>query len=234
MSLLEVEKTGKGTQQGVVLALVGPEPDAKEADAIRAIRMYNLASLINLANWSISHKVELDRDFSLYTDSHLQGTRPLDLKRSSNWQVQQSPPKRIRPQSSITRGLRSLIDPVANQSYEASGSSSSDSNLSQASSVTLSQRGDRLSPNRRDAEESSWDVIDDLPLRWAADFVPLATNASRLSNLSVISYALWEDETRKGQGGRLLAIATKNSILLYETLRRERAFRFVKVGPNYI
>ncbi|KAG6897607.1 hypothetical protein C0992_013047 [Termitomyces sp. T32_za158] len=218
MSLLEVENTDKGTQQGVVLALVGPEPDAKEADTIRTLRMYNLTSLINLANWSISHK----------------GTRPLDLHRPSNWQVQQSSTKRARPQSSITRGLKSLIDPAANQTSESPGSSSSDSKLSPASSTPISQPDGRLSPNRRDTDETSWDVIEDLPLRWATDFVSLATSTSRLANLSVISYALWEDETRKGQGGRLLAIATKNNIFLYETPRGERAFRFVKVGSELL
>ncbi|KAH0588046.1 hypothetical protein H2248_006776 [Termitomyces sp. 'cryptogamus'] len=217
MSLLEVENTGEGTQQGVVLALVSPEPDAKEADAMRTLRMYNLASIINLAKWSVSQK----------------GTRPLDLHRPTNWQVQQSPIKRIRPQSSFTRGLKSLIDPVASQSYEAPGSSTSDSTLSPVSSHQISPRNgrnspSRLSPNRRDTDESNWDVIEDLPLRWATDFVPFATSSSRLLNLSVISYALWKDETRKDRGGRLLAIATKNTILLYETPKGERAFRFVK------
>ncbi|KNZ76436.1 hypothetical protein J132_10411 [Termitomyces sp. J132] len=158
MSLLEVENTGEGTQQGVVLALVSPEPDAKEADAMRTLRI---------------------------------------------------------------------------QSYEAPGSSTSDSTLSPVSSHQISPRNgrnspSRLSPNRRDTDESNWDVIEDLPLRWATDFVPFATSSSRLLNLSVISYALWKDETRKDRGGRLLAIATKNTILLYETPKGERAFRFVK------
>lgn len=70
-------------------------------------------------------------------------------------------------------------------------------------------------------------MVDDFPLRWATDFVPLAT--SRLENTSIISYALWTDENRKARGGRLLAVATRNNILLYETPKGERAFIFVKV-----
>ncbi|KAG6861983.1 hypothetical protein C0995_009167 [Termitomyces sp. Mi166 len=153
MSLLEVENTGEGTQQGVVLALVGPEPDAKEADTIRTLRdsPAGLTSTLALASATIAYKT--------------------------------------------------------------------------ISSTSSPRRHGRLSPNRRDTSESSWDIIEDLPLRWATDFVPLA--GSRLLNLSVLSYALWKDETRKGRG-HLLAIATKNNILLYETPKGERAFRFVK------
>lgn len=79
------------------------------------------------------------------------------------------------------------------------------------------------------SDESSWDVVDDLPLRWATDFVPLASPGSRLIGASVIGYATWSDENRRGTGGQLLAIATKNNILLYETPKGERAYRFVKV-----
>lgn len=71
--------------------------------------------------------------------------------------------------------------------------------------------------------------MDDLPLRWATDFVPLASAGSRLLNASILSYALWRDDNRTGKGGQLLAVATKSNILLYETPRGERAFRFVKV-----
>lgn len=75
------------------------------------------------------------------------------------------------------------------------------------------------------ADSDDWDMIEDLPLRWATDFVPLASPGSRLINSSVLSYAVWT-----GSGtGRLLAVATKSNILLYETPRGERAFRFVKV-----
>lgn len=60
MSLLEVENSGEGTPQGVVLLLVGPHPDSpgvKDTDSLRSLRMYSLASLTSLARWTVSHKV---------------------------------------------------------------------------------------------------------------------------------------------------------------------------------
>lgn len=59
MSILEVEDTGEGTPQGVVLALVGPEPEtpSKEGDSPRTLRMYNLSSLTSLAKWAVAQKV---------------------------------------------------------------------------------------------------------------------------------------------------------------------------------
>ncbi|RDB20203.1 hypothetical protein Hypma_012918 [Hypsizygus marmoreus] len=223
MSLLEVESNGEGTPQGVVLALVGPDPDTpglRDADSMRSLRMYNLASLTSLAKWAVAQK----------------GARPLDLRRPSNWQVQQSPSKRRRPQSTIARGLKALIDSPGGSHPHHSPEhsiSSYDTILSPSSSLapSITPRQAfprRLSPNRKESNESSWDLVDDLPLRWATDFVPLASNGSRLLHTSILSYALWSDENRKGRGGRLLAIATKNNILLYETPKGERAFRFVK------
>ncbi|KAK7033592.1 hypothetical protein VNI00_012829 [Paramarasmius palmivorus] len=210
MSVLELEETTEGSPHGVILALVGPEPETpsgKDSESLRTLRMYNLASLTSLAKWAISQK----------------GARPLDLRRPSNWNAQQTPTKKHRPQSSITKGLKSLIDPnhlpdAQSSSYQAllSPSSTNDGRRSPA-------------PLRQNSEESSWDVVDDLPLRWATDFVPLATSGSRLSSLSVISYALWSSDGRTtSRGGRMLAIATKSNILLYETPKGERAFRFLK------
>ena len=61
MSMVEAEDAGNGTPQGVVLAIVGPSHDPpvinKDYENIRTVRMYNLASLINLARWTISHGV---------------------------------------------------------------------------------------------------------------------------------------------------------------------------------
>lgn len=60
MSILEIESTGQGTPQGVVLALVGPETESsKDQESLRTLRMYNLASLISLAKWTVAQKVEL-------------------------------------------------------------------------------------------------------------------------------------------------------------------------------
>lgn len=58
MTLLEVEDIGESTPQGVALFLVGCDPEnGKEQEPMRILRMYNLASLISLANWAISRKV---------------------------------------------------------------------------------------------------------------------------------------------------------------------------------
>lgn len=58
MSILEAESTGEGTPQGVVLALVGPDDDSpKDQESVRALRMYNLASLVSLAKWAVVQKV---------------------------------------------------------------------------------------------------------------------------------------------------------------------------------
>jgi hypothetical protein len=62
MSILEAEDTGEGTPQGVVLLLVGPEPDSptgKDQESLRTLRMYNLGSLISLAKWAVAQKVRL-------------------------------------------------------------------------------------------------------------------------------------------------------------------------------
>lgn len=58
MTLLEVEDIGEGSPQGVVLLLVGPDQGSpKEAESLRTLRMYNLASLTSLAKWAIAQKV---------------------------------------------------------------------------------------------------------------------------------------------------------------------------------
>ena len=68
MSVLEVEDAGNGTPQGVVLAVVGPSHDSptisRDHENIRTVRMYNLASLISLARWTIAHKVNKARKCS--------------------------------------------------------------------------------------------------------------------------------------------------------------------------
>src|SRR5258705_13723760 len=110
MSLLEIEDNGSGVPQGVVLAIVGPSLDSanpsKETDTAKTVRMYNLASLVNLARWTISQKVRL-RKFSIslsFTADPLQGAKPLDLYSVSSLQVPAST-KRHRPQGSIARSL---------------------------------------------------------------------------------------------------------------------------------
>lgn len=221
MTILELEETSDGTPQGVVLMLVGPEPDSpggsRDSD-FRVLRMYNLSSLTSLARWAVSQK----------------GARPLDMHRPSNWQVQQTPVKRHhRPTGSIARSIKSLIDAPAQQPLNEHPTPygsllTSPSGSGPSLSVTpTAERGP--GPVRADSNESTWDVVEDLPLRWATDFVPLASPGSRLSSTSVFSYATWSDPNRRSAAAQLLAIATKNSILLYESPRGERAYRFLKV-----
>ncbi|TEB30024.1 hypothetical protein FA13DRAFT_1792510 [Coprinellus micaceus] len=173
MTILELEETSDGTPQGVLLMLVGPEPDSaggpRDHD-FRVLRMHNLSSLTSLARWAGSSNEHPTHYGSLLT--------------------------------SPSGGGPSL------------------------STTPIADRGP--SPARHDSAESTWDVVEDLPLRWATDFVPLASPGSRLSSTSVFSYATWSDPNRRSASAQLLAIATKNAILLYESPRGERAYRFLK------
>jgi len=162
-------------------------------------------------------------------------TKPLDLYKMSSWQTPPTPSKKHRPQGSIARGLKSLIEsppnhipPEPSSSYHTFLTPSSSTSPNFAKSPHLSEFGSHLS--RKNSDESGWDMVEDLPLRWATDFVPLAVPGSRLVGMSVVGFATWSDENRKGKaGGQLLAITTKSNIFLYETPKGERAYRFVKV-----
>ena len=98
-------------------------------------------------------------------------------------------------------------------------------------SPDISRKGEsrRSQKERLSLIDSSWDVVDDLPLRWATDYVPLAAPGSRLMNASVLTYALWRNDDQP-RSSSLLAIAIKSAVLLYESPKSERAFRFVKVS----
>ena len=69
MSMLEVEDIGVGTPQGVILAVVSPSHDSpafsKDHENMRTVRMYNLASLINLARWMIANEVNKSCNLSM-------------------------------------------------------------------------------------------------------------------------------------------------------------------------
>jgi len=243
MAILEVEDNGSGTPQGVVLAVVGPSTDSpgltKDVEALRTARMYNLASLISLARWTIAQKVrviEYMRHRFTLTPFLLQGARPLDVHKMSICQMPTTPSKKHRPQGSIARSLKSLIDspplptpPEPTSSYQAflSPTTTIGSNFGR----TPPGSARNSPPTRQESAESGWDMVEDLPVRWATDFVPLAAPGSRLAGASVLFFATWSDEARVGKatGGQLLAIATKTNILLYETPKGERAYRFVKV-----
>ena len=50
-------------------------------------------------------------------------------------------------------------------------------------------------------------------------------------NASVLTYALWRDDNLP-RSTALLAVAIKSAVLLYESPKGERAFRFVKVSQT--
>lgn len=156
----------------------------------------------------------------------------MTLHRAPKWDSQQTPTKRHRPHSSITKGLRALM--VESPVHQTEPHTSSYQNL-MPSNVSPNRNSTISTPVRQNSASpssvtDSWDVIDDLPLRWATDYVPLASQGSRLVNTSVNSYSLWQDGNARGRGSALLAVATKANILLYEKPKGERAFRFVKVS----
>jgi len=163
----------------------------------------------------------------------LKGSKPLELLKINGWQQPTTPSKRHRAHGSIARGLKSFIDSNNTPSEQSSSYQPFlNPSMSGPSHFKSPTPPERVSPTQSTfSEESSWDIVDDLPIRWATDFVPLASAGSRLAGQSVISYATWADESRqaKGPGGQLLAIATKGTIFLYETPKGERAYRFVKV-----
>lgn len=140
-------------------------------------------------------------------------------------------------QTSFTKGLKSLgIESPISATVRPFDAFSSRQNLSSTSSLATAVESEAhgkphaIRNDSNDSADSSWDVVEDLPLRWASDYVPLATAGSRLANTNVLFYETWSDENLRGRKGSLLAVGTKSAILLYETPKGERAFRFVKVG----
>lgn len=220
MTILESESTGEGTPQGVVLVLVSTEDtSSRESESMRVLRMYNLGSLISLAKYYATQK----------------GARPLDL-RSSGKGAQSSGKKHHhhRPPSSITKGLKNLVldngiaQPQTPSSRHPEPQASYSSITDSWSSPGRSKGKAVEAPLRTDSVDSEWDIVNELPLRWATNYTPLASSGSRLQNCSVVLYDVWRNEGQRGPGGVLLAIGTKSSILLYEAPKGERAFRFTK------
>ena len=171
-----------------------------------------------------SHHYQADRP---------QGAHPLDLHKSSCSSASRSTPsKKPRSHHSFVGSFKHLPSPPQDHGLEIPSSytkSLTPDSISYARSISP------VRPSKMDSErsspESQWEIVDSeiLPLRWVNDYVPLASPGSRLINQNILSYAFWCDENRQSRGGQLLAVATKSSILLYETPKGERAFRFVKV-----
>ncbi|TCD63481.1 hypothetical protein EIP91_005363 [Steccherinum ochraceum] len=222
MNILESESNGEGTPQGVVLALVGPD-SPREQEGVRTLRMYNLASLVSLAKYSVVQRP---------------GSRPLDLRHPTSGKPTQTTPRRHRKGPSLAKGLKNLMteSPPPSGSTNAIYQVRSEAYVQLPSAVEISNNSSvvfNTSPvnDPTTSLDSTWDMVDDLPLRWATDYVPLAGTGSRLTNTSVLAYALYRDENQRSRGGAFLAVAVKSNIFLYETPKGERAFRFEFYTP---
>ncbi|EKM59490.1 uncharacterized protein PHACADRAFT_191858 [Phanerochaete carnosa HHB-10118-sp] len=210
MSLLEAESTGDGTPQGVVLALVGPadEPPSGQ-EGVKSIRMYNLGSLVSLAKW---------------TTVQQPGALPLQLGIAERKYMQG---RHHKSKPSLARGLKHLrLDSPLHQPPRSQ--TLNEVNASAGISPSMQLPGRSLSGDSAVSVDSSWDVVEDLPLRWATDYVPLAAPGTRLFGTSVLCYDVWRDPNERSRGVAYLAIVVKSNILLYHAPKGERAFRFVK------
>ena len=160
----------------------------------------------------------VERDFQDY--------QPLNLSRPSNWEPQQSGARKSKAQLSISRGLRTFrAENAEADSPPPTPPPKDPPRSSPRSPATADLKA------RPGSAGSEWDVVghDDLPLRWATDYIPLTSPGTRLATQSVLFFELHRC-TDEGPIAARLAIVTKPSILLYESMRGERAFRFVKVG----
>ncbi|KAJ1309059.1 hypothetical protein OPQ81_004738 [Rhizoctonia solani] len=230
MALLESQDLGGSNPQGTVLVLVGAEAnetavDRKGTEPVRTIRMYNLASLTSLVKWSVTGK-----------DAH-----PLDLRRPVNTNPVKSPRKHKPSSSSVFNSFKALFADSHQSShiqpYDPSAAASpgapalQTSNLAPPRQDTRSASPSRPVPTRSFLSDTpgEWDIIEDLPLRWATDYVSLSRPGSKLAGLSVMFFELWKDSSGgPGAERSYLAVATRQCIFLYESSPGERAFRAVK------
>ncbi|KAF8681425.1 hypothetical protein RHS04_03078 [Rhizoctonia solani] len=230
MALLESQDLGGSSPQGTILALVGAEAseaavDRKGVEPVRTIRMYNLASLTSLVKWSVTRR-----------DAH-----PLDLRRPANMNPTRSLKKHKSSSSSVFNSFKAMfIDSQPHiQPYDPSSAASPRSPALQTSTLAPPRHDTRSSspsPSRPTPTRSfisdtpgEWDIIEDLPLRWATDYVSLSRPGSKLAGLSVMFFELWKDLSGSpGTERTYLAVATRQCIFLYESIPGERAFRAVK------
>ncbi|KAF7789346.1 hypothetical protein EIP86_000290 [Pleurotus ostreatoroseus] len=127
--------------------------------------------------------------------------------------------------TNITKGLKNLrIDPSSSQSRDSRSSLI----LSGAPPGRYPEMNRRVSPDTPASIDSTWDLVEDLPIRWATDYVSLAAQGTRLYNTPVLFYDMWRDPNERNRGLAYLAVIVKNNILLYQAPKGERAFRFMK------
>lgn len=212
MSLLEAESTGDGKPQGVVLALVGPANESSSGqDGIKSIRMYNLGSLVSLAKWAAVQQP---------------GALPLQLGAADG---KGSHSRHHKSKQSLARGLKHLrLDSPIHPSSRSRNLNSAYPSAGISPSIHSKLPGRSSSGDSVVSVDSSWDVVEDYPLRWATDYVPLAPPGTRIYGTSVHCYDMWRDPHERNRGVAYLAIVVKSNILLYHAPKGERAFRFVK------
>jgi hypothetical protein len=147
----------------------------------------------------------------------------VDLGRPAGWSSRNSIPKGHKSTNSITRGLLSLIEgPTSPSRDKDTGHRSLPAAPRSTSSLSLSRPLSIPS-------EAGWDLVNDAPLRWATDYIPLAPGKSRAANSDVTCFELLSSKDHNGQSSMVLAVASRSNILIYEALRSERAFRCVQV-----
>jgi len=164
--------------------------------------------------------------------------KPLEIQGPRGWMHQQSTRKLQRPN---THTLTKTFKPVVGEQHSSRPSipnniRPSTPSGSIASVTAVSFHSEASSPPKhQDSLDSadSWDMVDDLPLRWASDYVNLATTGSKLATSHVLFFELWKNEG-VGRSTSMLAVATKSSILLFETPKGERSFRYVKVSHRHL
>ncbi|KAG8966019.1 hypothetical protein FRC03_012662 [Tulasnella sp. 419] len=233
--------------QGVVLALVGTDDD----EANRAVRMYSLSSLMSLVRWAVSSKnhepIDLGRMSTSGSPSKtLRKSRPHTLTRPfRQLLIDQAQASQHHSSSSSTSNRNPTVQPyrLGPATSNPSGSNapntrrpppkdtpSSYTTVSATPSTAPPYAANSSPTNSRDSldstADSTWDFVDDMPIRWAQDYVPLASGNSRLSNVPVSFFEIYKG--LDGKGSIFLAIATRSNILLYEAPKGERLFKYVK------
>ncbi|KAH7105626.1 hypothetical protein BKA62DRAFT_690359 [Auriculariales sp. MPI-PUGE-AT-0066] len=228
--LEQAEPDATRTPQGVVLMLISPESigatqDGKEP--MRTLRMYKLASLVSLVRLMTlqteMEPIDLSRASSPMDQAvhkhhhhhhhHHHGRTHSLVKSLKGLHVDSAP--------SLADNLQSLPIPEHDRPPPVPPK-----DLDTLSMRSLGPAQTSRADSMSSIDTNSWDVIDDLPLRWATDFVPLATPGSRLFGQSVLTFAV--SKPQDGMGRTLLAIATKTNIFLYDTPQGTRTFRYVK------
>jgi len=226
MTILESYPDNKGGLQGVLLALVGPEEIDPERETPKSVRLYNLDSIFSLTKLVTLNPVSWYPITMTFLTFHFKDAKTLEVHGPKGWTHQHTTSRRlqrsINHSVSLTRSLKSMVLDAHTGSRTATPSEST------SSLTATSISSDRPSPLHRESKDStdSWDFVEDLPLRWATNYVNLATVGSKLVTQQVLFYEAYKDEKK---GSWLLAVATKTCILLYETPRDQKSFRFLRV-----